>query len=125
MNFDIQYTAKDGKAATYRHTMYVSNEDPVHGNRSTLGYGDIDMPHEMQGKGIGYTYHAAAAQAAKELGVHSLVVDDCVSEPMRNLCEKTGMSDANSAAMYSFAGNPDAMIANNQSKASQRGWTQS
>lgn len=125
VTFNIQLQPGNGGSAVhYAHCMYVDNVDDEHRGHSTLGYADIFMPEEMQGKGIGYAYHAAAAQAARDLGVDRLVVNNCVSEPMRNLCENTGMSDLEASAAFSYAGSPEALIASNQHKSSQRGWVQ-
>ncbi len=101
----------------YQHRMAVLDVDNIHPG-SSLGYADIDVPPEMQGKGIGYMYHYVAALAAQELGVEFLAVDTVVSQPMERLCEGLGMT----ARIGGYGGRPDDIVTAAREKAAKKGW---
>jgi hypothetical protein len=109
-----------GTAVDTVQTMYVTQQDPDFGNRSTLGYSDIDLPEAMEGRGIGTALHLVAAHTARELGVQQVVVQSVVSPAMEVLCERMGMTET---APGSFAADPAAMERACRDRIRSKGWT--
>lgn len=117
---EIQFTITH-QGCTVTHTMYVSDHDSNHHDASTLGYGDIFLPENMQDKGISYLLHFAAADAAERLGTEKFVIDNVVSDAMRRVCNKLGMEDDGDLPEY-YSGDPVTVKDQCDSHMRQKGW---
>ncbi len=100
--------------------VYVVAKDSLHGNQSTVGYGDIDFPENMRNKGISYLLHKALADAALVAGISKVAIDNVVSEEMKHICEVLEMKFG---AAGGFNGAPDGIIKKCDAKLVGKGWT--
>jgi len=119
VRFDLALVGVDGQRSSTIHSVYVINSDDRHGGRSTLGFGDIDFPSEMQGKGIGSVYLDAVAQTARDLGVDLVVVQNVVTPAMDAVCTKLGMR---TVGRSDYALDPATLHENALARGKQKGW---
>lgn len=101
--------------------VYVTNEDPDHGDHSTIGYGDIDFPEEMQNKGVSYMFHRALADAGELLRVDKVAIDSVVSPFLEAACLRMGMDNGDNAG--GFNSPPDEMRQACDSILARRHWS--
>jgi DsbC/DsbD-like thiol-disulfide interchange protein len=74
----------------------------------------------MQGTGIGYMYHWAAAQTAALLGADYFSVDSATTEAMRATCKQSGMRDEYNSESYEGA--PGSVVTAALNSAVRKGW---
>ncbi len=120
MRFDLALETPTGQRVETQHYMNYSPSDPAHGGHSSLSFGDIELPKEMQGKGLGTMYLAAAAKEAKRLGVELLAIDNVVSKAMHTLCNRAGMTQRFVPGFYEL--DPDTLVRNCEDRATSKGW---
>jgi GNAT superfamily N-acetyltransferase len=120
MRFDLKLETPSGQRIETQHHMLYSTNDPAHGGHSSLSFGDIELPEEMQGKGLGTMYLAAAAEQAKKLGVELVAIDNVVSAAMRTLCNRVGMTQRFVPGFYEL--DPNTLLRNCESRAANKGW---
>jgi hypothetical protein len=117
--FELAFDDKSGKVVQFKKDMYVMAQDPLHGNQSTIGYGDIDFPEDMRNKGISYLLHKALADAALITGISKVAIENVVSEEMKHIC---AILEMGFGADSSFNGAPDAIIKKCNAKLVGKGW---
>lgn len=118
----VSFALRLGEYESFRHNMVVIDKDEIHGGKSTLGYSDIEMSEELQGKGISYAYHQAAAKAAQELGVDLFVIDNVVSPAMESAC--FGMQMTESPGLWGYyEASPSKIIESTEAKLGEKRWT--
>lgn len=120
MRFDMALERPTGQRIETQHYMTYSESDVAHGGHSSLSFGDIELPEEMQGKGLGTMYLATAAKEAKKLGVELLAIDNVVSTAMRTLCERVGMTQRFVPGFYEL--DPGTLITNCENRVASKGW---
>ncbi|UYR03761.1 hypothetical protein [Ralstonia pseudosolanacearum] len=118
--FNLALETPTGHLVETEHWMTYSLNDPAHGGHSSLSFGDIELPEEMQGKGLGTMYLAAAAKEAKSLGVELVAIDNVVSEAMRTLCNRVGMTQRFVPGFYEL--DPSTLLRNCEQRAANKGW---
>lgn len=118
--FDMALETPTGRRIETQHQMEHSQSDPCHGGHSSISFGDIEFPEEMQGKGLGTMYLAAAAKEAKKLGVELVGIDNVVSGAMRTLCNRVGMTQQFVPGFYEL--DPDTLLRNCERRAADKGW---
>lgn len=90
LEFDIKLKTPNADTITGSHQMYVTQSARNYKNQTAVGYNYIDLG-DLQGKGIGYVLHCAAALSAKALGADLLVIDDALEPGMQSLCKGARM----------------------------------
>lgn len=100
---------------------YVTEQDDDHFGQSTLGYGDLFFPREMQGKGMSYAFHRALADAGELLGVDKVAIENVVSPYLKAACSKMGMEFGGNGGSYNLS--PKELKKNCDAILAQRDWS--
>ena len=88
----IEIQLKKGSAlSSYVQKVLITDLDPRHGGRSTLGYDYINLPEKMQNKGLSYFFHMALAEAALALDIEKVAIESVVSPHLEQACSQMGM----------------------------------
>lgn len=119
LEFEIQLKTPSAEIITGSHELYVTQSARNYKNQTAVGYNYIDLG-DLQGKGIGYLFHCAAAASAKALGADLFVVDDALEPGMQSLCKGARMYFLQHCDSYSIE--PAAGETSFRHKAIENGW---
>lgn len=106
------------------HSMFITLHDDEFSGHSTLGYNDIFLNDELQGKGISYLLHAAAAETAKLMNLEKFAIGSVVSDVMHTACAGCKMEDNGIASGY-YSADPSTVFNACQLKIRKKGWRSS
>lgn len=121
VTFDLALCSPSGKKSRATQSAYVTEQDDDHSGQSTIGYGDICFPSQMQGKGMSYAFHRALADAGELLGVDKVAIDSVVSPHLEAACDKMRMGYGDNPGSYNLS--PEQLKKNCDAILSEKNWS--
>ena len=121
VTFDLALRSPSGKESRTPQAVYIAEQDGDHSDQSTIGYGDISFPAEMQGMGMSYVFHRALADAGQLLGVDKVAIDSVVSPHLEAACNRMGMEFGDNPGSYNLS--PEEMKKNCDTILAARNWS--